>query len=203
MIGTDNGGDVPAARALGDRIAVIGTAAAGKTSFSHRLAAAIRAPCISLDGLAGANPFRRRTAPEFRARAAAAVRRPRWVIDGFYERTSPEIVWPRAESIVWLDHGLVRKSWWLGGRVMRSARRRWRDDRLTRGILRDLVTLCVGNVSMQMLLKSHVTHRRRLPALLESQRQAGLCVVRLTDLQQVREFLAQIEGMAEPPDSPS
>ena len=73
---------------------------------------------------------------EFRARVAAVAEGERWVIDGNYSRVQ-DIVWARADTVVWLDlprRTVMRRIIWrtlrrVGGRVelWNGNRERWRN----------------------------------------------------------------------------
>jgi len=74
------------ARAM-QRVVVLGTSGAGKTTVASALSQLHGLPHIDLDVLA-ACPARRTKAstPEFRARASAVLEQPPRIIDGDYER---------------------------------------------------------------------------------------------------------------------
>jgi adenylate kinase family enzyme len=84
------------------RILVIGSPGAGKSTLARRLAANLRLPLIHLDreyfGPGWAMPAR----DEWRARVSTLVAGPAWVMDGNYASTF-DIRVPRATTIIWLD----------------------------------------------------------------------------------------------------
>jgi len=96
------------------RIAVIGTSGAGKTTFSRRLAAALSAPHIELDAINWGAHWRDLNTHEpetFRSRVIDAVAAEHWVCDGNYAVVR-DIVFERAEGLVWLDppkHRVMRQ----------------------------------------------------------------------------------------------
>jgi hypothetical protein len=85
------------------RVVVLGATGAGKSILAQRLAARLGAEYVELDALfwdAGWTP----AAPDvFRARVERATAGPRWVVAGNYGRVR-DLPWPRADTIVWLDH---------------------------------------------------------------------------------------------------
>ncbi len=106
------------------RVSVIGSAGAGKSTVGRGLALAIGGDFLELDLVyhqAGWMPL---PAPEYRARVAAAVAGERWVIDGNYSSVQ-DLVWARADTVVWLDlprRTVMRRLIWrtirrVGGRV--------------------------------------------------------------------------------------
>ncbi|NBJ12491.1 P-loop NTPase family protein [Microvirga arsenatis] len=84
------------------RILVIGSPGAGKSTLASRLAERLGLPLIHLDreyfGPGWATP----TKPDWRDRVRALAARPAWVMDGNYASTF-DIRVPRATAIVWLD----------------------------------------------------------------------------------------------------
>jgi adenylate kinase family enzyme len=84
------------------RILVIGSPGAGKSTLASRLAGRLNLPLIHLDreyfGPGWTTPPR----AEWRERVKALAARPAWVMDGNYASTF-DIRVPRATAVVWLD----------------------------------------------------------------------------------------------------
>jgi adenylate kinase family enzyme len=84
------------------RILVIGSPGAGKSTLASRLAGRVDLPLIHLDreyfGPGWTTPPR----AEWRERVKALAARPAWVMDGNYASTF-DIRVPRATAVVWLD----------------------------------------------------------------------------------------------------
>ena len=114
------------------RIAVIGTSGAGKSTFSIRLATAVRAPHIELDAINWGANWRDLNSHEpetFRSRVKSAVAAEHWVCDGNYALVR-DLVYERADGLVWLDppkHRVMRQV------VARSWVRAIRGDELWPG----------------------------------------------------------------------
>jgi adenylate kinase family enzyme len=118
------------------RVSVIGSAGAGKSTVGRALALAIGGEFLELDSVyhqAGWTPL---PSAEYRARVAAAVAGERWVIDGNYS-TVQDLVWARADTVVWLDlprRTVMRRLVWrtfrrVGGRaeLWNGNREQWRS----------------------------------------------------------------------------
>ena len=86
-----------------NRISVIGTSGSGKTTFANKLAEILRIPHVELDALHWEADWRPAPRDVFRSRARDAVGAERWVVDGNYSTSARDLVWERADTIVWLD----------------------------------------------------------------------------------------------------
>jgi adenylate kinase family enzyme len=92
------------------RIVVIGATGSGKSTFAHRLARSLDVAFVELDALFWESDWTPTPPDIFRARADEATRATAWVVAGNYHHVR-DIVWRRAEAIVWLDYPL----WSSGG----------------------------------------------------------------------------------------
>lgn len=114
------------------RIAVIGTSGSGKTTFARRIAAAIGAPQVELDGLFHGPNWTPAPPDVFRARVSDAIAAPGWVTDGNYSSYLRDLIWPAADVLVWLDYPFRIVIWRLFLRTMRRGLRRqelWNGNR--------------------------------------------------------------------------
>lgn len=114
------------------RIAVIGTSGSGKTTFSKRLADALSAPHIELDAInwgPGWRDLNSHDPERFRSLVAEALVSDTWVCDGNYA-TVRDLVFARAEGVVWLDPS---KSRVMRQVITRSLLRAIRGDELWPG----------------------------------------------------------------------
>ncbi len=121
---------------IGDRIVVIGNTNAGKSTLAAQLADLIDGKHIELDAIFWRNPgWQEPEASEFQAAVRAAIDgTPRWTSSGNYFRhATPDILWPLADTLIWLDMPLRA----VLPRVVRRSWRRWRDDELLWGTQRE------------------------------------------------------------------
>jgi adenylate kinase family enzyme len=173
------------------RVSVVGCSGAGKTTLGRRLAAAIGAPFLELDGIFHQPGWTPLPADEFRERIAPIIAGDTWVVDGNYVAVR-DLVWQRADTVVWLD--LPR--WRVMARVLpRSLRRSllgtdlWNGNRERLGmILRRDESAVLGAYT------SHARDHDRYAAAVGDPSWAHLRFVRLASPRAIRAFLAQLEA---------
>jgi adenylate kinase family enzyme len=110
------------------RVSVIGTSGAGKSTFGRALARCMSAPFCELDSVFHQADWVPLPAEKFRSLVGALAAGERWVIDGNYSVVRP-IVWARADTVVWLDlpkRTVMRRIIWrsfrrVAGRVVAEA----------------------------------------------------------------------------------
>jgi len=84
------------------RVSVVGNSGSGKTTVAAAIADALAVPHLELDAVfhqAGWQPLEREV---FRARVAEFIAADGWVVDGNYSAVR-DLVWARADTVVWLD----------------------------------------------------------------------------------------------------
>lgn len=102
---------------VGRRIVVLGVTGSGKSTLATELARCLGAPYVELDAL-NWEPNWTAAPPEvFRERVTVAVSGDAWVVDGNY-RQAHDLVWPRAQTIIWLDYPLIVNFWRLLRRTL-------------------------------------------------------------------------------------
>ena len=113
------------------RVVIVGTSGAGKSTLARDLSRRLDAACVELDALHW-GPDWTEAAPEvLRARVREALSVERWVVDGNYLHLR-DLVWPLADTIVWLDYErsvVMRRVIW---RTLRRSLRRevlWSGNR--------------------------------------------------------------------------
>ncbi len=178
-----------------DRIVVVGRTGSGKTTFARELAAALRVPHVELDSLYFGPQFSTAPVAVLRERTSAAIASERWVTDG-NKRAVRDLVWPRADTIIWLDYSLGVSLWRLGKRARRRTSELTAEASRTgqRGRLpRQLLAAATGVLTA---LRSHAGQRREFTRLFSEPANAHLAVVRLRSPRAAREWLSRI--LAEP-----
>jgi hypothetical protein len=173
------------------RIVVVGRTGSGKTTLARQLAAALEVPHVELDSLYFGPQFTTAPVALLRERTAAAIAGDRWVTDG-NKRAVRDLVWPRADTIVWLDYSLGVSIWRLGKRARsRTAQLTAEAAKTGRraGLPRQLVAAAKGVLTA---LRSHAGQRREYTELFDKPWNQHLAVVRLRSPRATREWLARV-----------
>lgn len=103
------------------RINVIGTTASGKSTYARSLAARLGAPHVELDALHWEKDWTEAPGEVMRQRVEQATAGSAWVVDGGYAAVR-DIIWARAEAVVWLDFPLRTILWRYATRTRRRIR---------------------------------------------------------------------------------
>jgi len=162
---------------IGRRVVVVGTSGSGKTTLARRLARALGMPNIELDALHWAPNWTEVPDEVMRERVDRALRGAGWVVDGNYLKMH-DIVWSRADTIVWLDFTLPVMFWRVS---LRTFRRVVRRVELWHGNRESLRTALFSKDSIILwVLTTYKGRRRQIPELLAQPEHAHLKVVKLT-----------------------
>jgi len=165
------------------RVVIVSSASgSGKTTVGRALADRLGVPFHELDALHHGPNWTEATPEELRAKVEPIVESDVWVIDGAYRGKLGDLVFERADIVVWLDLPLHV---WLPRLLRRTARRVISREELWNGNreqLRDLVH--PQNSVMFFALRQYRDRRRRYPSEL-----ARFPVARLRTTGEVDSFL--------------
>jgi len=89
-----------------ERVVVVGTSGAGKSTTGAKLAARLGHPFVELDELFWGPNWKPKPEQEFLSLVRSAAAGERWVVAGNYATSRPEI-WSRASAVIWLNFSLV------------------------------------------------------------------------------------------------
>jgi adenylate kinase family enzyme len=112
------------------RVAVVGNSGSGKTTVAAAIADALGVPHLELDAVfhqPGWQPLEREV---FRARVAEFIAADGWVVDGNYSAVR-DLVWARADTVVWLDlprRQVMRQLTWRTLRRMLTRAELWNGN---------------------------------------------------------------------------
>jgi energy-coupling factor transporter ATP-binding protein EcfA2 len=181
-----------------ERILILGRTGSGKTTLARELAAGLRVPHVELDSLYFGPEFSTAPLPLLRERTSAAIAGDRWVTDG-NKRVVRDLVWPRADTIVWLDYPLGVSLWRLAKRARRRTSTLTSQATKTGGATGLPKQLFAAARGVLKALRSHAGQRRRYPRMFAEQANQHLAVVRLRSPRATRRWLARVtEGAGTP-----
>ena len=175
------------------RIAVVGAVGSGKSSLARTLAQRARLPYVELDSLRYQPHWKKVAEQTFFDDVVRNAGASEWVIDGNYELTR-DIVWIRAQVLIWVDYPLRIVLWRL---LKRTARRLMTGEVFTNGNRESLWRLFGPNSIVLWAIRWHEPRRRRFEQLLATTRYAHLRVFRLRSPREADTCLTQIEPTGE------
>ena len=174
---------------------MVGTSGSGKSTLSRALAAALGTEFLELDSVfhqPGWVPLPRE---EFRRRVAAAAAGERWVIDGNYTSQVKDLVWARADTVVWLDlpkRTVMRQIIWRSFRRAAGRTELWNGNRER---WRNFFSLDKEQSVIAWALQTHAAKRAKLEAAMADPGNSHLEFVRLTSPGAVRRFLSGVHQL--------
>lgn len=173
-----------------ERINIIGPAGAGKTSLAGELAAALGMPHIELDGLFWLDNWVPVDKETFRQKVEMALATPRWVVDGNYSSKVQDLVWERAQMVIWLDYPFLLV---LSRLVRRTFRRALTGELLWGSNRESLLKAFFSRDSLILyFLRTYKKKRKQYARLSVSPEFSDIQFVRLRSPRQARQLLAEL-----------
>jgi adenylate kinase family enzyme len=168
---------------------VVGGSCSGKTTFSRDLAQVLSVPFIELDALNWQANWTMADVKTFQDEVRKATAGDAWVVDGNYGgRGARDIVWARADTVVWLDLPLLVtlvRMWHLTTDRIRRQEPLWGGNRET---IRN--TFFSRESLFMWALKTHWRRRRTLTEVMKRRDLAHLTFYRLRSSAEVARWLA-------------
>lgn len=114
------------------RIVIVGTTGVGKSTLAAQLSTALNIPHIETDSLYWEENWTESTDEDFVKKLANAVNEAgeSWIVDGNYS-LSRALVWPKADTVIWLDYPLWLIYWRLFRRSLKrviSREKLWNNN---------------------------------------------------------------------------
>ena len=176
---------------LHKRIVVIGTTGSGKSMLGERLGARLGLEYIDLDALFWKPNWIEIAREEFRARVETATRTPGWVVAGNY-RSVRDILWPRAEAVIWLDYPFLV----IFVQLWRRTWRRWRSKELLWGTNYERfwpqLKLWSKDSLFNWLLQTYWRRKREFPVLFAQPEYQHLSIYRFKSPRETEEWFQQL-----------
>ena len=183
------------ASALVQRVSVVGTSGAGKSTLSRALAGALSAEFLELDSVFHQAEWVPLPTEDFRRRVGDVVAGERWVIDGNYTSKVTDLIWARADTVVWLDlprpivmRRIIRRSFGrVAGRteLWNGNRERWQN----------LFSLDKEQSVIAWAWQTHAATRAKYEAAMADPENSHLEFVRLRSPGAVRRFLSGVDQL--------
>ncbi len=175
------------------RISVVGTIGAGKTTFARKTSKLLDAPHIELDALHWEPNWIEAPNDLFRERVKQSLQGESWVVDGNYHQVR-DIVWGQADTVVWLDYPFRTIIARLAKRTLRRIRT---HEQLWNGNQEHIRGLFTRDSVFLWAIRSYRRRRRQYPILLSRPENSHLKVVRLRSPREAGEFLSKLEQECE------
>ena len=142
------------------RVVIIGTTGAGKTTLGKALAAKLGAAFIELDALYWEADWT--PAANFLMQVEESVQAETWVVDGNYNNRVQSHVLRQADTVIWLDYSFGTKLWCL---FLRTCRRAFGRETLWNGNTETVQKAFFSRHSIFLwFFQSHWRQRKRYAA---------------------------------------
>ena len=170
-----------------ERIVIIGVTGSGKSTLAKRLAEKLRYPVIELDDLHWSPGWVAADKEVFRQTVARAASAGKWVAVGNYSIVS-DLLWSRADTLIWLDVSLPRA---LGRLVRRTIQRARNNEAVCNGNYETIARAFSKDSIILWLFKSYFKKKREFGVVFRDKNQPGIRnYVRLRTLQETESFLS-------------
>jgi len=173
------------------RIVIVGTTSSGKSTLAEMLANKFGCGFIDLDALHWEPNWTEAPLEVFRERVETATQAPAWVVAGNYHVVR-DLIWPKAEVVIWLDYPLWRIFWQLTRRTFS----RWWTQELLWGTNRENLwshfKLWSQESLFHWLFKTYWRRKREYPKLFSQPENQHLKVLRFKHPRETNEWLRKL-----------
>lgn len=172
------------------RIAIVGVTGSGKTTLASQIAACLNIPHIELDALHWGQNWAALPVDRFRAQTAQKLAGAAWAVDGNYSKVR-DIIWQRADTVIWLDYSFPRVFYQLARRTLRRVITReklWNENRehfRSQFLSRDSLFLWA--------IKTYPRRKKLYPTLFADPAYQHLEIVRLPTPKSTQQWLRTLE----------
>ena len=168
------------------RISVIGATGSGKTTLAGKIAQHLAIPHFETDSVYWGPNWQPIPLDEFRLWMDTATRGEQWVVDGNYSKVR-DLVWGRADTLVWLDYPLLLVFWRL---LRRSIPRVFTRVELWNGNYETFRGMFLSRDSLFVwLFQSYPHQKRTYPVLVTEPMFSHLAFVRLKSPREAASWL--------------
>jgi adenylate kinase family enzyme len=183
------------------RLVVVGVTSSGKSTLAEKLAKRFGLAYVELDALNWEPNWQAAPLDVFRARVQNALQAERWIVAGNYHVVR-DLVWPKAEAVIWLDYPLLTVLWQL---TRRSVKRWWTQELLwgtNREPLWNHLKLWSNESLYHWLFKTYWRRKREYPELLSQPEHRHLELIRFQHPKVTEKWLESLLDLCEPGSTP-
>ena len=173
------------------RISVVGTIGSGKTTFARKTSQLLDAPHVELDALHWELNWIEAPNELFRERVKQSLQGDSWVADGNYHQVR-DIVWSRADTVVWLDYPFRTI---IARLARRTLRRIFTHEQLWNGNQEHIRGLFTRDSVFLWAIRTYRRRRTQYPVLLDKPENSHLTIVRLRSPREATEFLSTLRQL--------
>jgi len=167
------------------RIVIVGSTGCGKSTLARTLSRETGLPHLELDTLYYEPRWQKAPDQQFYDTVAQHAGTNEWIIDGNYE-TVRDIVWVRAQTLIWLDYPLRLVLWRL---LKRTIHRLLTGTAFANGNRESFGRVLGRNSVFLWAIRSYGPRRRKLQQLLANRRYSHLSVQRFRSPGEVNAWL--------------
>jgi len=173
------------------RIVVVGVTSSGKSTLAEELAKRFDLHFVELDALNWEPNWQAAPLEIFRERVDKATQVEKWIVAGNYHVVR-DLIWPRAQAIIWLDYPLLTV---LGQLTHRTFTRWWTQELLwgtNREPLWNHFKLWSSESLYNWLFKTYWRRKREYPRLFSQPEHNHLKVIRLAHPKETKRWLESL-----------
>lgn len=175
------------------RLIVIGVTSSGKSTLAENLARRFDLHFIELDALHWEPNWQEAPLQVFRERVENAIRAEKWIVAGNYSVVR-DLIWARAEAVIWLDYPLFIVLWQL---TRRTFTRWWKRELLWgtnyEPFWRHFKVWSQDSL-YHWLFRTYWRRKREIPMLLSQPEHQHLKLIRFGHPRQTQKWLSELHG---------
>jgi adenylate kinase family enzyme len=175
------------------RMVVIGTTSSGKSTLAKQIADTFGLDFIELDALYWEPNWKAAETDTFRERVEHATEAEKWIVAGNYSKVR-DIVWSRAEAVIWLDYPFPIVFWRM---LIRTIRRGVTQEELWNGNREKFwwhLKLWSDDSLFKWLFKTYWRRKRETPILLSQLENTHLKAIHFKHPREAQKWLEEISA---------